>query len=85
MGNEFVPFLDSVRLFLHVIGVAIWAGDKLILAAPVTFLKSHDPELPKLVARKFNRIAWFAYALLIISGVCPHSINLLPVITRGFY
>ena len=61
--------MESIRLFLHVIGVSVWVGGQLVLAALVPFLRKRDPELPKLVAGKFNRVAWIAYGLLVITGI----------------
>ena len=61
--------MESLRLSLHVIGVSVWVGGQLVLAALVPFLRKCDPELPKLVAGKFNQVAWAAYCLLIITGI----------------
>ena len=59
---------DSIRLFLHVIGASVWVGGQLILAALVPFLRNRGRDLPKLVAQKFNRVAWPAYFLLLATG-----------------
>ena len=40
-----------------------------MLAALVPALKKVNPDLPKIVANKFSKIAWGAYALLIASGI----------------
>ncbi|HUW77270.1 MAG TPA: hypothetical protein VMV52_00795 [Candidatus Nanopelagicaceae bacterium] len=61
--------LDSIRLFLHVIGATIWVGGQLTLAALVPVLRAVDPTLPKKAARAFNKIAWPAYGLLIVTGI----------------
>ena len=66
---QLTPVLDSIRLFIHVIGATIWVGGQLVLAALVPALKKINPDLPKIVAQKFNKIAWGAYALLIASGI----------------
>lgn len=60
--------VDSIRLFLHVIGATIWVGGQFTLAALVPLLRRRDPELPRAVARGFNRIGWPAYFLLLITG-----------------
>jgi putative copper export protein len=60
--------LDSLRLFIHVLGATIWVGGQLTLAGLVAVLRSGGEDLPKRAARAFNRIAWPAYVLLIISG-----------------
>ena len=66
---QLAPLTESIRLFLHVIGATIWVGGQLVLAALVPALKKINPDLPKLVANKFNKLAWGAYALLIVSGI----------------
>jgi hypothetical protein len=62
-------FSDSLRIFLHVLGASIWVGGQLVLALLVPVLRKRDPELPKAVARAFNKIGWPAYALLVITGM----------------
>lgn len=61
--------LESLRIFLHVLGATIWVGGQLTLAALVPMLKSGGEDLPKRAARGFNRIAWPAYILLILTGL----------------
>ncbi len=68
MSNQLTSTTDSIRLFLHVIGATIWVGGQLVFAALVPVLKAKDAALPKIVAKQFNKIAWPAFALLIISG-----------------
>jgi putative copper export protein len=59
----------TIRLFLHVLGASVWVGGQLTLAALVPTLRSRDAELPRYVARRFNQMAWPAFALLIATGV----------------
>lgn len=63
------PFIESIRLFLHVIGATVWVGGQLVLAALVPVLKAKDATLPKIVAKKFNQVAWPAFFLLIGTGL----------------
>lgn len=60
---------DSIRIFLHVLGATIWVGGQLTLAALVPVLKGFDPSLPKKAAIAFNKVAWPAYGLLILTGI----------------
>lgn len=60
--------MDSIRLFLHVIGATIWVGGQFTLAALVPLLRQRDSELPRIVARGFNKIAWPAFVLLVLTG-----------------
>jgi putative copper export protein len=66
---QLAPIADSVRLFLHVLGATIWVGGQLVLAALVPALKKVNPDLPKVVASKFGKVAWWAYAMLIATGI----------------
>lgn len=66
---QIAPALDGFRLFLHVLGATIWVGGQFTLAALVPVLRKANPELPKTVARAFNKIAWPAFGLLIVTGI----------------
>lgn len=59
---------DSVRLFLHVLAATVWVGGQLTLAALVPALRRLGPEVPRVVARRFNLVAWPAYGVLVITG-----------------
>jgi len=61
--------LDTVRLFLHVLAATIWVGGQLVLAALVPALRGGTPEAPRVAARAFNRVAWPAFGVLILTGV----------------
>lgn len=61
--------IDTVRIFIHVLAATIWVGGQFTLAGLVPGLRARDPELPGIVARRFNRIAWPAYGVLVITGV----------------
>jgi putative copper export protein len=60
---------DTVRLFLHVLAATIWVGGQLTLAALVPALRRFGAEVPKAAARRFNQVAWTAFAVLIITGI----------------
>ena len=60
----------SVRLFLHVLGATVWVGGQIVLAALVPALRrtgGHDATLA--AARRFQLVAWPAFALLLATGV----------------
>lgn len=64
------PFdLDLIRLVLHVLAATIWVGGQLVLAGLVPTLRSLGPDAPRAAARAFNRIAWPAYGVLIVTGI----------------
>lgn len=60
---------DTVRLFLHVLAATIWVGGQLTLAALVPALRRLGADVPRTVARRFNQVAWPAFAVLIATGV----------------
>ena len=59
---------DSVRLFLHVSAATIWVGGQFTLAALVPALRSAGATVPKTAAQAFNRVAWPAYGVLLVTG-----------------
>jgi len=60
---------DTIRLFLHVLSATIWVGGQLTLAALVPVLRRLGGEIPRAAARAFNRVAWPAFAVLVLTGV----------------
>lgn len=60
---------DSVRLFLHLLAATVWVGGQLTLAALVPALRGAGRDVPKAAARAFNRIAWPAFAVLVLTGI----------------
>jgi putative copper export protein len=61
--------LEDLRLFLHVLAATIWVGGQLTLAGLVPVLRRAGADVPRSVARQFSRIAWPAFAVLIITGI----------------
>lgn len=63
------PTLDSVRIFLHVLAVAVWVGGQIVLAGLVPAIRASAPEaLPK-VAQAFARVAWPAMIVIVFTGM----------------
>ena len=61
--------LDDVRHYIHVLAATVWVGGQLTLAGLVPGLRGIAPDAPRTVARRFNRIAWPAYAVLVVTGI----------------
>src|SRR5436190_6107382 len=61
--------VTSVRLFLHVLAATVWVGGQLTLAGLVPGLRAISPDAPRTVARRFNRIAWPAFGVLVATGI----------------
>ena len=60
---------DTIRLTLHVLAATVWVGGQLTLAALVPALRRAGPELPRVVARQFSRVAWPAFGVLVLTGI----------------
>ena len=63
------PTLDTVRLFLHVFAASIWVGGQIVLGGVVPVVRRGGQELTRAVARMFARIAWPAFALVVVTGL----------------
>lgn len=63
------PSWDTVRLFLHVLAATVWVGGQLTLAALVPALRAAGVDVPRAAANAFNRIAWPAFVVLILTGI----------------
>jgi putative copper export protein len=61
--------MDDLRVFVHVLAATVWVGGQLVLGALVPTLRRLGPEAPRAAARAFSRIAWPAYAVLLVTGV----------------
>lgn len=61
--------LETIRLFLHVLGATIWVGGQLTLAGLVPVLRRISPDAPREAARRFNSIGWSAFGLLVATGI----------------
>jgi putative copper export protein len=59
----------TIRLFIHVLAATVWVGGQLTLAGLVPGLRALGPDAPKAVARRFGRIAWPAFAVLVVTGL----------------
>ena len=65
---------DTVRLFLHVLAATVWVGGQLTLAAVVPVLRRFGAQVPRTAARRFNHVAWIAFAVLIATGICVPAV-----------
>lgn len=61
--------LESVRLFLHVTAAAVWVGGQLTLLGLLPVLRGLSQDAPKAAARRFNQLAWSAFAVLFVTGI----------------
>jgi putative copper export protein len=47
----------------------VWVGGQLTLAALVPARRRFGHEVPRAAARRFNQVAWIAFAVLIVTGI----------------
>jgi putative copper export protein len=62
------PALDGLRLSLHVLAAAVWVGGQLTIAGLVPAARQVSDDAPRVLGRAFARLAWPAFALLVITG-----------------
>jgi putative copper export protein len=62
------PGLDALRLTLHVLAASIWVGGQIVLGGLVGPARRAGPDVPAILARAFARLAWPAYAVLVVTG-----------------
>ena len=62
------PSVDTWRLFLHVLAASVWVGGQIALAGVVPTVRRVSPEATKAVARAFARVAWPAFAVVVLTG-----------------
>jgi putative copper export protein len=62
------PSLDTWRLFLHVLAASVWIGGQIALAGVVPTVRRLAPESTKAVAGAFARVAWPAFAVVVLTG-----------------
>jgi putative copper export protein len=59
----------TIRLFIHVLAATVWVGGQLTLAGLVPRLRTVSTDAPRIAARAFNRLAWPAFGVLVVTGV----------------
>jgi putative copper export protein len=62
------PGLETLRLTLHVLAASVWVGGQIVLMGLVGPSRALGPEAPKALASAFARLAWPAYAVLVVTG-----------------
>ena len=61
--------LDTARLSVHVLAATVWVGGQFVLAGLLPELRTLGDDAPRAVARRFDRIAWPAFAVLVATGI----------------
>ena len=60
--------LDTLRLTLHVLAASVWVGGQIVMTGLVGPSRALGPEAAKVLARAFARLAWPAYAVVVVTG-----------------
>jgi putative copper export protein len=63
------PTLDTFRLFVHVLAAAVWVGGQIVLAGLVPSLRRTFPDSTRVAANAFARVAWPAFAVVVVTGL----------------
>jgi putative copper export protein len=67
-GSGLASPVTTVRLSLHVLGATVWVGGQIVLLGLLPTARQLATDGPKRMANAFARLAWPAYALLVITG-----------------
>jgi putative copper export protein len=61
---------STIRLFLHILGATVWVGGQIALAGVVPVVRRFGGvDATRAVARRFQYVAWPAFALLLGTGL----------------
>ena len=61
--------MDAFRLFLHVLAASIWVGGQFVLVGLLPTVRRFGDDAPRLAGIAFNRLAWPAYGVLVVTGL----------------
>lgn len=67
--NEISFGADQLRTILHLLGVVIWLGGQILMLGILPVLRRVGGDVPAEAARAFSRIAWPAFAVIIVTGI----------------
>jgi uncharacterized membrane protein len=62
------PTVDAIRLTLHVLAATVWVGGQIVMMGMLGPARAMGGDAPKVLAKAFARLAWPAYAVLVITG-----------------
>ena len=75
--------IDTIRIFLHLLGVAIWVGGQIVVGFLIPVVRKAGAETTQKVARKFNQIAWPFLGLIVFTGIWGLGENFDEYTTSG--
>jgi putative copper export protein len=60
--------VDTLRLTLHVLAASVWVGGQIVMMGLVGPARKLGNDAAKVLAAAFARLAWPAYAVVVITG-----------------
>ena len=60
--------LEGLRLTLHVLAASVWVGGQIVMMGLAGPTRRLGPEAAQAMVRAFGRLAWPAFAVLVITG-----------------
>lgn len=63
------PWIDGLRLSLHVLAASVWVGGQITLGGLVPTARNLGSDAPRALARAFARIQWPVYVVLVVTGI----------------
>jgi putative copper export protein len=61
--------MEEIRMFLHLFAASIWLGGQVVMGSLVPTLRAAGPEVPSKAAQAFNRVAWPAFFIVVVTGI----------------
>ena len=61
--------LETVRTFLHLLGVSGWIGGQILMLGLLGVLRSLGSDAPRMAAVRFGKGAWPCFALAVTTGI----------------
>ena len=63
------PSSQTIRLFLHILSASVWVGGQIVIGVLVPRMRRFSADSTKILAQAFARVAWPAFALLVVTGI----------------
>ncbi|MFM7062843.1 MAG: hypothetical protein ACKO04_05035 [Actinomycetes bacterium] len=61
--------MEQFVVFLHVVAASVWVGGQIVVAGLVPTVRGFGDDAPRQLARAFNRVAWPAFGLALVTGL----------------
>ena len=61
--------MEQFVLFLHIVAASVWVGGQIVVAGLVPTVRGFGDDAPKALAQAFNKVAWPAFGLAVLTGL----------------